>query len=228
MRCTFRYKVFYSSPVLLVWSTLIGNSEKKRYALTRLKGFANQVKVQPKEEKKRRGGPKRTSNGLTKHHQNESSPQRPLSRSNRFLWILQKSRCLPNWQAAPSQVFDLARHHYDAPNWYRFVPDHCRWNIIWSVPPVSWRCSCLAAISTPGAKNKYPRQALSQSLLAFPFSPHGLFTPCKYPVWLSDIFPDTPRCFALIICLNAFWGVDLCLLFNVISISDIWRLVMDS
>lgn len=36
-------------------------------------------------------GPKKTSNGLMKHHQNESSPQRPHPCSHRFYWILQKA-----------------------------------------------------------------------------------------------------------------------------------------
>lgn len=44
----------------------------------------------PKRGEKK-GAPKKTSNSLMKHHQNESSPQRPHPCSHRFYWILQKA-----------------------------------------------------------------------------------------------------------------------------------------
>lgn len=62
-------------------------------------------------------------------------PQRAHPRSRRH-YRHSKSCCLWNWQAAPGRVFDLTRNHYDALNWYRFVPYRCRsrWNI-WSTLP---------------------------------------------------------------------------------------------
>lgn len=143
-----------STPAFIYFETL---KKKNCCESTRLKAFANQVKMRPKRGGKKRGT-KENFKRLDETSSKREFPSAPSSLLSQILLDTPKSCCLPNWRAAPSRVFDLARHHYDAPNWYRFVPYRCksRWNI-WSVLPVPWRCSCLPAISVPGAKNKHPR-----------------------------------------------------------------------
>lgn len=114
------------------------------YEAARLKAFAIQARVQPKRKKKK-GPPKKKA--FKQIDEISSKWEFPLSAhpcSHRH-YRHSKSCCLWNWQAVSGRAFDLSRNHYDALNWYRFVPHCCRssWNIWSTVSGVNlWKVTC--------------------------------------------------------------------------------------